>query len=160
MKVTNINYKGYIVNDYKISKYLKETKNTPHKFIYTDPVHGYKILIFKSKKIRIMKCKELPKNLPFNIKIKSIQSISAIHSIGKSINLIKLNNMYKEITIFEPEIFPAVRFTCFNKNCVNVFRTGKITILGIKNFSEGKNICNKLDDLLKNVNDYDDDYNK
>ncbi len=126
MSIVNINYNGHITNSIE---HLDFRMNPPqmHKFKYDDCT----LLVFKSKKCRIMGCKSIISKLhvpPFQVEIDSILSITAVMDLGYTVNPINLAKRVK--CWFEPEIFPALRLTQFNPYCVNVFASGKVVICG------------------------------
>jgi TATA-box binding protein (TBP) (component of TFIID and TFIIIB) len=82
-----------------------------------------------------------------SIKVDRIQSVTVTANVGRTINLIRLANSGHPATQFDGEIFPAVRLTHYNPLCVNVFSSGKITILGLKNL----NYQLKVDEILLNI---------
>ena len=78
-----------------------------------------------------MGCKEIIKASEYNVYDLEIQSITITSDIGFSCNL---NELAKLIPcVYEPELFPALRYIKYNPMCVNIFASGKIVILGIKN---------------------------
>ena len=64
-------------------------------------------------------------------------------------------NLYKLAKVtkcwFEPELFPALRLTKYDPVCVNVFSTGKIVILGLKNLYYQGYVDNIISDLYNLV---------
>ena len=74
-----------------------------------------------------------------------IQSATVTDNFGKSISLSTLaNRLTSKRCRYAPKIFPAARLLQFNPLCVNVFATGKIVILGVKDL-------HTLEELLANV---------
>ena len=126
--IVNINYKAY-TNEKNVC-HLKYNDWKPRQCIlnYTD----YKIIMFPNGKCRIMGCKKpiVDTDLPLNIKMEKMQSVTVCMNLKQNINLIDLAQ--KVPCSYEPELFPALRLTEFNPLCVNVFHTRKIVILGIK----------------------------
>ena len=126
--LVNINYKAY--TDEKNVQDLKFDAWKPRQCVlnYAD----YKIIMFPNGKCRVMGCKKpiVDTDLPLNIKIEKLQSITICFDMKQNINL---NDFAQKVPCsYEPELFPALRLTEFNPLCVNVFHTGKIIILGIK----------------------------
>jgi len=102
------------------------------------------IIIFKTRQCRIMGCKKpltSLSNLPYNIQLERIQSVTVTYNYGRNINLRNLSLMVVARTIFEPELFPALRLTQFNPLCVNVFASGKVVITGLKTLHTKKIIA-------------------
>ena len=125
--ISNINYKGFMEGDMSELVFSeKRPQQCVRKF------DEYTIIFFRSRKCRIMGCKkELDiTTLPFNITIERIQSITVTTSIGHQVNLFNLSQIIQ--SVYEPELFPALRLTQFKPLCVNVFMSGKIVITGIK----------------------------
>ena len=141
--ISNINYKGVVrvpLDRFKFSS----TK--PYQYIEKNK--QYTILIFKSGACRIMGCRVPLKNnqLPYNIVLNCIQSISLYTDYGREINLYQLSKKAK--SLYEPELFPALRLLAFKPLCVNIFNSGKITILGIRTLNFQK-IINNIINYLK-----------
>lgn len=126
-----------------------EYKSTPQMLIYKSKT--YKIIIFKNAKCRIMGRHIPVNNLPLPITIEDVQTMSATHDLGKSLNLIHVASKLPHATQFEPEIFPAIRFIIFKPTCVNVFASGKVTMLGLKSEVDGHIILFKLNKLLQSI---------
>ena len=125
--LTNINYKGHTKESVD---HLEFNRGKPRQCVlkYQD----YKIIMFPTGNCRIMGCKRIIKEeeLPYNIKIEKIQSLSITIDMKEIINL---NELAQKIPcIYEPELFPALRLIDFDPLCVNVFQSGKIVVLGIK----------------------------
>lgn len=128
--LANINYKGIVGDDFL------RTLDFPHAkpqqiIIRTDK---YVILIFKSGKCRVMGCKEPldVAGISYGIKNIEIQSVTVVADIGVIINLHHLAQELQAQCMYEPELFPALRYIKYNPLCVNIFSSGKITILGLK----------------------------
>ena len=52
--------------------------------------------------------------------------------------------------MFEPELFPALRYNKYNPLCVNIFSSGKIVILGLKNLNF-KSMVNAIVEDIKTL---------
>ena len=129
--IVNINYKAFTSNK-EIKKFDYGCEKPQH---YIFKGQGFKILIFRTGKCRIMGCKKpIIEALPYGIKIECIQSVTLSLDIGLKIDLLKLATTMGKDCIYEPEIFPALRYRKYNPLCVNIFATGKIVILGFKTF--------------------------
>ena len=138
--IVNINYKAS--TDKSNVKHLEFRQNKPQHFLYIGV--GFKIIIFKTGKCRIMGCrKPITETLPFNIIIERLQSVTLSCDLGFPINLMKLSVTMAEECVYEPEIFPTLRYTKYNPLCVNVFSTGKIVILGVKTLD-----CSELENSI------------
>ena len=61
-----------------------------------------------------------------------MQSVTVVEKLNQTLNLHKLSVMLDCDAMYEPELFPALRFLKFNPMCVNIFSTGKVIILGIR----------------------------
>jgi TATA-box binding protein (TBP) (component of TFIID and TFIIIB) len=85
-------------------------------------------------------------SLPYNITNVTIQSITVTCDYGQPINLKAL--AVNTPSIYEPELFPSVRLTCFNPLCVNVFHTGKIVITGLKDLDFSDFVTRVFDYIL------------
>jgi TATA-box binding protein (TBP) (component of TFIID and TFIIIB) len=124
--------------------------------MYTEKLSGGgTLVIFKSGKCRLMGLKRpiiTLRDIPYKISITCIQSVSVTASIGCSINLINLAKIYEGRCIFEPELFPAVRLTNYNPMCVNVFASGKITVLGLKSLE----FHNFMEELISDIHSYNE----
>ena len=128
--IVNINYSGQLCGS---TKHLKFRKFKPIQFI--EKCDDYTIIIFKSGKCRIMGCKKklcYLKPLRFKIENIKVQSVTVVEKLNQILNLHKLSVMLDCDAMYEPELFPALRFLKFNPMCVNIFSTGKVIILGIR----------------------------
>ena len=126
--IVNINYAGHFLGD--IEK-LSFSRSSPQMHVLK--CKNFTIVLFRSKKCRIMGCRKPLANLnelPYPIKLHRIASATATFSIGRSIILHKLSAKVK--CIYEPELFPALRLVDFNPMCVNIFGSGKVVITGLK----------------------------
>ena len=74
-----------------------------------------------------------------------MQSMSVVINLRLGINLYKLSKLIN--CWFEPELFPALRLNKYDPICVNVFSTGKIVILGLKNINYKVYVDNIISDL-------------
>ena len=127
--IVNINYKAFTTKS--AVQDLDFLQNKPQHFIYKG--NGFKILIFRSGKCRIMGCKKpITEALPYDIKIERLQSVTLSCDLGYKVNLLKLAAIMGDDCFYEPEIFPAIRYRKYNPLCVNIFATGKVVILGVK----------------------------
>ena len=127
--ITNINYKGKVSQE--VIDKLKFPVGKPSQVV--DKTGKYTIVFFKSGKCRIMGCKKPieMKHVQYNIQNIQIQSLSVVINLKQTINLYKLARITR--CMYEPELFPALRLTKYNPTCVNLFSSGKIVILGLKN---------------------------
>ena len=85
-----------------------------------------------------------------NITAIRIQSASATFNVGFDLHFSKLGNFchYNSTPyIFEPELFPALRLTSFNPLCINVFASGKCTILCLRHLCFQKYV-KRVKDLI------------
>ena len=137
MAVCNINYAGLLINKERITT-VPFRRHAPQ--MYVKKYENFTLLLFKSGKCRLMGCKRpLPTRLlnidGLNISIVLMPSATACFNVGCNLHLGKLGNFchYNSIQyLFEPELFPALRLTCFNPLCINVFASGRCTILGLR----------------------------
>jgi len=141
--LVNINYKGKVSQDV-ISK-MQFPIGKPSQII--DKSGKYTIVFFKTGNCRIMGCKKPieTNKLQYNIEDIRLQSLTIVINIGVAVNLYKLARITK--CWFEPELFPALRLTKYDPICVNVFSTGKIVILGLRNLNYGGYVDNITSDL-------------
>ena len=142
--LVNINYKGKII-DGDISQ-LKFNSWKPRQHVCK--LKDYTILIFETGNCRIMGCKRPISfiNKPFKINIERLQSCTVTFNLGFTVNLYKLS--LKLHCMFEPEIFPAVRWLKYNPMCVNIFSSGKVVVLGIKKINYTNEIEKIKNDLM------------
>ena len=151
MTLVNINYKARILDD--VDK-LSYNAWKPRQCIIK--CTNFTLVIFPTGNCRLMGCKAPITSEyltdPFNIKIERIQSITVVGKINESVNLYKLSMKLQNRCMFEPELFPALRMLDYNPYCVNVFSTGKIMIIGIKNLDYEKiviRILKRIQNLVK-----------
>lgn len=149
--IVNINYKGKVSQE--ITNRLNFPIGKPAQFI--DKSGKYTIIIFKSGSCRIMGCKKPIEmdSLQYDIKNIRLQSLSIVVNLGTVINLYKLSRITK--CWFEPELFPALRLTKYDPICVNVFSTGKVVILGLKNLYYQGYVDGIISDLYNLIEKYD-----
>ena len=145
--ITNINYKGKVSNDI-ISK-LKFPAGKPSQVV--DKSRKYTIIFFRSGNCRIMGCRKPLENneLQYNIQNIRMQSMTVVINLGQMINLYKLSKLTR--CWFEPELFPALRLNKYDPICVNVFASGKVVILGLKNLNYKGYVDNIISDLFNLV---------
>ena len=158
MKIVNINYKGFVSNAELYIDRSELAKKQPPQALTFKCKNGATLLVFSSGKCRVMGCKTPITSIahgmfPLPVKITHIQSVTATVDLGYSVNLIKLaQHLGSQSCMFEPEIFPALRITKkFNPVCVNVFASGKVTILGLKTINISS-ICQKIKSYLDDLN--------
>ena len=127
--LANINYRGII--DQKYIKNMEFPYTKPQQIV--DRRGKHIILIFKTGKCRIMGCNKpiRMQDLQYNIKNIQIQSITVTMNVGQKIHLLKLESQLQQQCMYEPELFPALRFLKYNPLCVNIFSSGKVVILGL-----------------------------
>ena len=148
--IRNINYKGYVSQD-ELSKFTFTRLKAPYQLIIPVPNVG-KLLLFPSGKCRLMGLKHpFSKDIQLPLKIYNmeIQSLTVTYNVGFEINILELaRRMPPREHMYEPELFPALRLTKFNPVCVNVFSSGKIVILGLRELAY-QNILNSIDQELR-----------
>ena len=144
MNTTNFIYRGQLAAG-EVSKidFNKLPRRAPlQKIIKLDG--GGTMIVFTNGKFRLMGLKQ-PLNdlsrLPFNVLNIQPQTFTVSDSMGVGLNLLRIaRQLTSRHCQFEPELFPAVRLTDFKPICVNVFATGKIVLLGVRDFTK----CNEL----------------
>ena len=57
-----------------------------------------------------------------------------------------------EFAVYEPELFPALRYKKYNPLCVNIFASGKIVILGIRSLDYQATVAEIIDDIRSLIN--------
>lgn len=133
--IVNINYKGELApGELQKMNFQKKVK-PPVQQVLKIPFGG-SMLVFPSGKFRLMGVKKpltSYENLPLIPAIMTLQSCTITGNYGECIHLSNLaNDLTSRRCTYEPELFPAARLLEFNPLCVNVFSTGKIVILGVK----------------------------
>ena len=78
------------------------------------------------------------------------QSYTSRTKLGYNVNLLKLCQCEK--TLYEPELFAAVRMLKYNPVSVNVFSTGSIVACGLKEPDDFCIIVKEIDALCKLIN--------
>jgi TATA-box binding protein (TBP) (component of TFIID and TFIIIB) len=129
--IANINYKGSAPVS-RIS-HLDFGYRKPQQFV--QKCEKYTIIIFRTGNCRVMGCKTAlssTEEFPFGITIERIQSITVTENLGLTVNLYKMARSMQRECMFEPELFTALRFEKYNPLCVNIFSTGKVVIMGVK----------------------------
>ena len=135
--ITNINYVGQVSGSIDHLPF-----RTIPPFMYVRKCHNFTLVMFKSGKCRLMGCKHPLQtkivqvdDLLLSVSISRIQSVSVSFDVGAQLSLSQLGNFCHRESIrymFEPELFPALRLSHFDPLCINVFASGKCTILGLK----------------------------
>ena len=143
--IKNINYRGVIPPDEMTKIKFPAVQTPPYQKIV--PLQKGKLVIFTSGKCRIMGLNQPltgDEVFPVSINDLRIQSVTAVHDLGFSINLLTLARLLpRKDFMFEPELFPALRLKKFNPLCVNVFASGKIVILGLKKLTN-QNVLRRI----------------
>ena len=153
MSITNINYKGCLDKHVLDTIDFSSCKSPPfqRKFALNN---GCMLLVFPSGKCRLMGFKipitaEEISDLPFHINNLQIQSMSLVINLQRYINLYKLaRNLPRGSSMYEPELFPALRLCQFNPLCVNVFNSGKVVVLGVKELTNQ----NLIEQIVTTIN--------
>ena len=143
--IVNINYRGRVLSKLDNEDFAR--KNPPQMLIYKCE-DNCKLIVFKSGKCHIMGCKKPITNVegfPLPILLTGIMSVTACFDMQQPIHLYTLAmNLGQSRCMYEPELFPALRITKdYLPYCVNVFSSGKVTILGIKGIQVDK-LCHSV----------------
>ena len=133
----------------------------------SSPVHvvvtfgDFKLLIFKSGKFRSMGraqpsvVRQTLENVWINIlgyeviPTLFLQTMTAHAKLAEQINLYQLAPLIQ--STYDFELFPALRITKFNPLCVNVFASGHVTIMGLKDSLVVNNILTELDECIASI---------
>lgn len=147
--LANINYRGILDQKYIMNMKFPHTK--PQQIVDRSGKHT--IIIFKTGKCRIMGCKKpiRMQDLQYNIKNIVLQSITVTVNVGHKIHLLKLENQLQLQCMYEPELFPALRFLKYNPLCVNIFSSGKVVILGLPTLQYHQRVESIINDIKTNV---------
>ena len=157
--IKNINYKGQLAPGELEKVRFPKDRSTPYQVVFdvkfTDNNARSKFLVFCSGKCRLMGLQRplrTTDRLPYLTDQMTVQSITLVHDLGKDINLLEVaRKLPPKSFCFEQELFPAMRLTKFNPLCVNVFSSGKVVIMGVKDFSFG-NLISDITEFLKYYN--------
>lgn len=144
--ISNINYKAKTMKEN--INHLDFNVGKPQQLVFK--YDEYTIILFKNGSCRIMGCKKAIYDntvLPFGIEIERIQSIVVTFDIRHEINLQKLSIEMGLDCMYEPELFPALRYSRYDPLCVNIFATGKIVILGLKSLDYTELVKTIIDDI-------------
>jgi TATA-box binding protein (TBP) (component of TFIID and TFIIIB) len=151
--LVNINYKASVSPDQL--KHLQFRRQPPIMAIVKIPKFRCTIIVFKSGKCRIMGLKQeltqdiIDKEFPLKIKLGPIQSCTfSIDFQEGSINLIRLNDSLKHDSIYEGELFPALRLVNMSPLCVNVFQSGKCVITGARSPTINMELIDRIYKLI------------
>ena len=149
MKLVNINYRCQLVCG---MQNLKFANKTPCQAVVKVP-GKYTLVVFPSGHARLMGVRS-PLTLTYInvgrvcVRVKCVQSITVVVDMHRIFNLEEVATKIK--VLFEPEIFPAARVMEFTPLCVNVFRSGKVVITGLKTLHYYKQV-EKIINRLRNV---------
>ena len=141
IRIVNINYRGKVTCPLSALDFPTPMQ-PPHMLVYKcKDQHGAKLIVFRTGKCRLMGCKEpvtKPPKCQVPYILTNLMSLTLTMNVGHHVNLYKLSTKLGcKRCMYEPEIFPAARLLQFNPACVNVFQSGKVTILGYKSMSWG-----------------------
>lgn len=152
--IVNINYKGHI-SPSDLAKLKISPNRSPPQQKVIDFDNG-RLLVFSSGKCRLMGVRyplESDHVLPMMINDLQIQSITVVGDLGHDINLLTLAHRIPcNQRMFEPELFPALRLTKYKPLCVNVFASGKVVVLGLRELAYQEFLSQILDELRKYIN--------
>lgn len=144
MKIINRNYKGRVTSD--ISK-LKFPIGKPPQLVFKKNYST--LIVFPTGNCRLMgRASQIPR-FPVKFEILGLQSQTLTLQLSSDVNLPALHALFAKTSKYEPEIFPAVRLHEYNPLCVNVFSSGKVVILGLK-----EDYCDIVIDIYKDLNFY------
>src|SRR6266566_422266 len=156
--VVNVNYRGSMKKRIDLKKV-----NAPNSRLYAKPrqlvIKNEKrtLILFSSGRFKIMGCVDeldahfLALKYTFDIDCDDIpdiysQSYTSSAKLGYVVNLNKLSHC--KHTLYEPELFGALRMTKYNPVSVNVFSTGSVVACGLKEPEDMYIIIKELDELL------------
>ena len=149
--IVNINYKGQLAPG-ELEKMNFQTKIKPPVQKVFKTSFGGCMLVFPSYKFRLMGVKNpltSYENLPLLPATMTLQSCTITGNYGECIHLSNLaNDLTSRRCTYEPELFPAARLLEFNPLCVNVFSTGKIVILGVKEIDNHEELLAKVHSVI------------
>jgi len=137
----NVNYRGKLKNPIDLKKINVPNSKyylIPHQVVIKDEKGT--LILFSSGKFRVMGCideldatflaykyiEQLTDDYPDIV----IQSYTSVAKLGHSVDLNKLATCND--TLYEPEIFAAVRMSKYKPISVNVFHTGSVVVCGLK----------------------------
>jgi TATA-box binding protein (TBP) (component of TFIID and TFIIIB) len=140
--VVNANYRGKLKNPIILKKINVPNSKyhlIPHQLVIKDEKGT--LVLFTSGKFRVMGCideleatflayKYIEQVCSDDYPDISIQSYTSVAKLGHDVNLYKLAQC--KDTIYEPEIFAAVRMSKYKPISVNVFHTGSVVVCGLK----------------------------
>jgi TATA-box binding protein (TBP) (component of TFIID and TFIIIB) len=87
-------------------------------------------------------------DFPLHIRLVSIQSTTwSVDFQAGSINMIQLNDTLQMKSVYEGELFPALRLVDFKPLCVNIFHSGKCIITGIRALTIDSSLLGRIFDL-------------
>jgi hypothetical protein len=119
---------------------------------YVEKNSSYTLIVFPNGKCRFMGCKEPLLCSPMKeVEILGIASITVVVKLSDIVNLQKLSRILENDCMYEPELFPALRYIKYNPMCVNIFASGKVVILGLKTMEYNEfvnNVLNELEDYI------------
>ena len=119
------------------------------------------VILFSSGRFRVMGCVDVLEATCLALKYVDMidydnvpeiysQSYTSRAKLDYNINLTKLSKC--DNTLYEAELFPAVRMLKYNPVSVNVFSTGSIVACGLKEPEDFYIILKEIDYLYKSIN--------
>ena len=154
--ITNINYRGQLAPG-EIGKIdFPKSMRAPVQHVIR--LRFGKMIVFRSGKFRLMgvKSRKIMLNnllkLPLLPESIEVQSATATGELGRALDLRLLaSNLTSRRCQFEPELFPAARLLDFNPLCVNVFSSGKIIMMGVRDLDSCSTL---LTNVIAVINQY------
>ncbi len=131
----------------------------PHQLVIREKTGT--VIFFRSGKFRVMGCVDpidatfLALKYTFEIDKDDIpeiysQSYTCTKKLGYNINLYKLSQC--TCTLYNPELFGAIRMTKYNPVSVNVFSTGSVVACGLKEPEDFYVILEEIEAVCKLIN--------
>ena len=148
--IVNSNYRGQLAPG-EVEKIDFGKRRVPpvQRVIKLQP-HGT-MLVFPSGKYRLMGMKggQATAKLPYLPATIQLQSCTVTDDLKCKINLIDLSRLLTSARCyFEPEIFPGLKLIEYKPICVNVFSTGKLVLLGVKDPATVDQLLLQIKDLI------------
>jgi TATA-box binding protein (TBP) (component of TFIID and TFIIIB) len=162
--VVNVNYRGSLKNKVNLCQLNFPNSKLhvkPRMLVIKDKMGT--VIMFPSGKFRVMGCVDavdaalLAMKHTLQIDDNDFprvcsQSYTSRAKLGYSVNLYELCKQCSERTLYEPELFTAVRLCKYNPISVNVFATGCIVACGLKEPEDMYAIVKEVDALCKSIN--------
>jgi TATA-box binding protein (TBP) (component of TFIID and TFIIIB) len=147
-KIVNVNFAGEYTGSLED---LPSFRVHPPIMVVVRMTNGLTLLVFKTRKCRIMGATSTNISIPDYITNVRLQSMTITFNLGHTVNLIGMHEANLSSTGYEAEIFPALHLRQYHPIHVNIFASGRVVLTGVKTHHD---ISHIVDDISEFCIDY------